>query len=189
MFSTFARLITGLNRGIGKVAAWIVIPLFLLLIFDVTMRYFAGRPMVWSAETAQLLFGVYGIIAGGYLLAERGHVNVDIIYGRLSRKRKATADLATCFLMFFFVGVLLWYGWQLAAESVGRLERSNSVWKPYIWPVKVFIPVAAILLLLQGLVRLVADIRVVMGLPVDERTYGKLPDEEEGEGTAEGAAR
>ncbi len=161
MLSTFARTITGLNRGIGKVAAWIVIPLFLLLLFDVAMRYFAGRPMVWSAETrAAPVRHLRASSRGGFLLAERGHVNVDIFYGRLSPRRKALADIATCFLMFFFVGVLLWYGWQLAAKSVGRLERSNSVWKPYIWPVKVFIPVAAILLLLQGLVRLVADIRV-----------------------------
>jgi TRAP-type mannitol/chloroaromatic compound transport system permease small subunit len=177
LFTVFARGITGLNRFIGKVAAWVVIPLFLLLISDVLMRYFVGRPMIWTAELAQLVFGVYAILGGGYLLAERGHVNVDIFYGNFSRKKKAAVDVATSVLFFLFVGVLLWQGWSLAADSVGSWERSNSAWKPYIWPAKVAIPVAAVLLLLQGVVRLVGDIRVLLELPVDPAVYGTQPEQ------------
>ena len=91
MFTTFARSVTRLNRWIGKFTAWIVVPLFLLLLCDVVMRYAAGRPLPWTAELAQLVFGIYGILAGGFLLAERGHVNVDILYGRFSPKKKARA--------------------------------------------------------------------------------------------------
>ena len=172
MFASFARAVTALNRWIGRLAAWVVIPLFLLLICDVVMRYFAGRPLIWTSETAQLVFAVYGIIGGGWLLAERGHVNVDIFYGTLSPRRKAVADLATCFLFLLFVGILLWQGWSLAMESFDKLERSNSVWKPQVWPVKFFVPLAALLLLAQGIVRIVADIRTVMGLPCPDEIYG-----------------
>ncbi|MGM0583626.1 MAG: TRAP transporter small permease subunit [Pseudomonadota bacterium] len=175
MLTSFARAVTGLNRLIGKIAAWGVIPLFLLLIADVLMRYFVGRPLIWTAELAQLLFGVYAIMGGGYLLAERGHVNVDIFYGEFSRKKKATTDVATSVLFFLFVGVLLWLGYEMASESVASLERSNSVWKPYVWPAKLCIPIAAGLLLLQGIVRLIGDIRVLMGLPVDDATFGAQP--------------
>jgi hypothetical protein len=38
--------------------------------------------------------------------------------------------------------------------------------------------VAGVLLLLQGIVRLTADIRILMGLPVDEETFGKLAGQE-----------
>lgn len=172
MFTSFARAITSLNRWIGRVAAWVVIPLFLLLLCDVVMRYFAGRPLIWTSEIAQLVFAVYGTLAGGWLLSERGHVNVDIFYGNFSRKKKATVDLATSFLFFLFVGVLLWQGWELAIEAYEKTERSNSVWKPQIWPVKFFIPLAALLLLAQGIVRLVADVRTLMGLPCPPDVYG-----------------
>tara|TARA_Y100000815_G_scaffold227633_1_gene216293 strand:- start:865 stop:1428 length:564 start_codon:yes stop_codon:yes gene_type:complete len=172
MFASFARAITSLNRWIGRIAAWVVIPLFLLLLCDVVMRYFAGRPLIWTSETAQLVFAVYGTIAGGWLLAERGHVNVDIFYGTFSPRRKAIADLSTCFLFLLFVGVLLWQGLDLAIESYEKLERSNSAWKPQIWFVKFFIPVSALLLFLQGIVRIVADVRVLMGLPVPDDVYG-----------------
>ena len=176
MWLGFLGGVTRLNRWIGRWASLAVLLIFALLLADVVMRYLVGRPATWSAEFATLIFGVYAIIGGGYLLAERGHVNVDIIYGSFSRRRKAAVDIATFFLFVLFIGVLLWQGLSLAAEAVEGWEWSNSVWKPYIWPVKCMIPISAILLLLQGIVRLTGDIRILMGLPVDEAIFGKQAD-------------
>lgn len=168
-----ARAITQLNNWIAFVAAWLIAPIFVLLMADVIMRYLVGSAAIWTAEFAQLIFGVYAVIGGGYLLAERAHVNVDIIYGRFSTARKAKIDLATSFLFFLFLGVLIWQGTDMAWESTAKLESSFSIWNPYIWPVKLAIPIAGVLLLLQGLVRIVSDVRTVMGLPNDPETFGK----------------
>lgn len=169
---SLARAITRLNRWIGKVTAWVILPIFALLIIDVAMRYAVGRPAVWTSELAQLVFGVYGVIGGGYLLAERAHVNVDIIYGKLTRKRKALIDVVTSVLFFMFMAVLMVQGTEMAWESAEKLETSQSIWNPPIWPVKLMIPIAGLLLLLQGIVRLISDIRVVLGLPADDDTFG-----------------
>ncbi|OWU86642.1 ABC transporter substrate-binding protein [Oceanicola sp. 22II-s10i] len=164
--------ITRLNRFIGKWASLAVLILFAFLLADVVMRYLVGQPTIWTAELATLIFGVYAIIGGGFLLAERGHVNVDIIYGAFSQKRKALIDIITYPLFILFVGVLLWQGWDIASESIADSERSNSIWKPYLWPTKIFIPIAAILLLLQGIVRLWSDIRVLQGKPIPDEIFG-----------------
>jgi TRAP-type mannitol/chloroaromatic compound transport system permease small subunit len=171
-----ARAITRLNRWIGAAVAWLILLIFVLLIVDVAMRYAVGRPSIWTSELAQLVFGFYAVIGGGYLLAERGHVNVDIFYGGFSRRRKALVDVATSVLFFLFVAVLLYQSSSMAYESVQKLETSQSIWHPQIWPVKVAIPVAGVLILLQGLVRLLSDIRVLMGLPSDEATFGVQSD-------------
>jgi TRAP-type mannitol/chloroaromatic compound transport system permease small subunit len=168
-----ARAITQLNIRVAIVASWLIAPIFFLLMADVIMRYVVGSAAIWTAEFAQLIFGVYAVIAGGYLLAERGHVNVDIIYGRFSGALKAKVDLATSCLFFLFLGVLLWQGTDMAWESTAKLETSSSIWNPYVWPVKLAIPIAGVLLLLQGFVRVVSDIRTVMGLPNDPDTFGK----------------
>ena len=168
----FARAVTRTNRAIGRWASLAVLVIFALLLADVVMRYLVGAPAIWTAELATLIFGAYAILGGGYLLAERGHVNVDILYGALSRKRKALADIVTWPLFAIFVGVLLWQGWEIAAEAVADMERSNSVWKAPLWPTKALIPVAATLLLLQGLVRLWSDIRVLRGRPIPEDVFG-----------------
>lgn len=171
-----ARAVTHLNRWIGRAVAWLILLIFALLIVDVAMRYLVGRPTIWTSETAQLVFGFYAVIGGGWLLAERGHVNVDIFYGRWSRRRKAWVDVLTSVLFFLFIAVLLYQGSSLAYESTQKFETSQSIWSPPIWPVKLAIPVAGVLLLLQGIVRLVSDIRVLMGLPADDDTFGTQAD-------------
>ncbi|NEW87962.1 ABC transporter substrate-binding protein [Rhodopseudomonas sp. WA056] len=168
-----ARAITRLNYWVAMVAAWLIAPIFVLLMADVIMRYVVGSAAIWTAELAQLVFGVYAVIGGGYLLAERAHVNVDIIYGRFSPAQKAKVDLATSLLFFLFMAVLIWQGTDMAWESAAKFETSSSIWNPPVWPVKLAIPVAGVLLLLQGLVRIVSDVRTVMGLPNDPDTFGK----------------
>jgi len=168
-----ARAITQVNLLIGKWASLAVFVIFALLLADVVMRYVVGRPAIWTAELATLIFGVYAIIAGGSLHAQRGHVNVDIFYGAFSSRRKAWVDVVTWPLFCAFVLVLLWQGFSMASESMADMERSNSIWKAPLWPTKAFIPIAAALLLLQGLVRLWRDIRVLRGLPVDPDIFGK----------------
>ena len=175
--SRLARSITRLNIWVAKLAAWLILPMFFLLMADVIMRYVVGSAAIWTAEFAQLIFGVYAVIAGGYLLVERAHVNVDIFYGKFSARRKAVADLATSFLMFLFLAVLIWQGTDMAWESAEKLERSNSIWNPHIWPVKVAIPVAGVLLLLQAFVRIASDIRTAMGLENDPEVFGKQADQ------------
>jgi TRAP-type mannitol/chloroaromatic compound transport system permease small subunit len=173
-----AGAVTRTNIWIGKVAAWLIVPMFLLLMADVTMRYVVGNAAIWTAEFAQLIFGAYAVIAGGYLLVERAHVNVDIFYGKFSRVHKAIVDLATSFLFFLFLFVLIWQGIDMAWDSAAKFERSSSLWNPHIWPVKIVIPVAGVLLLLQGLVRLASDARTVMGLENDPDTFGKQATDE-----------
>lgn len=173
-----AGAITRLNIWVASIAAWLIVPMFLLLMADVIMRYVVGSAEIWTAEFAQLIFGVYAVICGGYLLVERAHVNVDIIYGRFSRVAKAKVDLATSLLFFLFLGVLIWQSADMAWESAEKLERSSSIWNPHIWPVKLAIPIAGILLLLQGLVRIASDIRTVMGLENDPAIFGKQATDE-----------
>ena len=186
---SIARAVTQTNRFIGRWVSLAVLIIFAFLFADVVLRYLFGAPAIWTAELATLIFGAYAILGGGYLLAERGHVNVDILYGRLSRKRKALVDIVTFPLLLLFVGILLWQGWEIAAESIADLERSNSVWKAPLWPTKALIPVAAILLLLQAIVRLWSDIRVLRGLPVPEDVFGvpATPSDTEAEKRAEPA--
>ena len=174
-----ARAITVTNAWIGRVMSYVVLILFLLLLSDVVMRYLTQSPIVWSAEASKLIFGVYAIIGGGYLLARRDHVNVDLFYANFSTRTKAIVDIVTSVLFFLFIGVLISESWSLAADSVERLEVSyETTWRPYIWPSKCMIVVAAVLLMLQGIIKLIADIMIVAGVPVDESAFGPLREDE-----------
>ena len=175
--TAFARSITTVNAWIGRTVSYVVLLLFILLLSDVIMRYLTESPISWSAQASRLIFGVYAIIGGGYVLARREHVNVDLFYGNFSPRKKAIVDIATSFLFFLFLGVLLKESWSLAAGSIARWEVSyETTWRPPIWPSKSMIVVAAALLFLQGVVKLIADVMIVMGIPVDESAFGPLRD-------------
>lgn len=182
--TALARMITGLNLWISRILSPVVLILFLLLLGDVVMRYVQERPIAWSAEASKLIFGVYAILAGGWVLARRQHINVDLFYGAFSRKRKAGVDVATSFLFFLFVGVLLRESFLLAWESVESWEVSyETTWRPWIWPSKCMIVVASLLMLLQGIVKLTADVAILVGVEVDETAFGPLHDGGEGKET------
>lgn len=180
----FARAVTTLNRWLARGLSLAVLALFALLLSDVVLRYAVQAPMVWSAELATLIFGVYAILGGGYLLARRQHVNVDLIYAGMPRRARALTDVITSALFFLFVLVLLVESWGMAADSISRWERSFlSTWRPYVWPFKALIPVAAILLLLQGVVKLIADLMILAGVEPDPEAFGPItePDDASGE--------
>lgn len=179
MLTQAARSITSLNTWIGRTFSYVVLILFILLLGDVAMRYLQESPIAWSSQASRLLFGVYAIIGGGYVLARHDHVNVDLFYAAFSKRKKAIVDITTSILFFLFVGVLLKESFWLAVDSTTRLEVSyETVWRIPLWPSKIMIVVAASLLMLQGIVKLIADIMIVMGITVDETAFGPIKDDD-----------
>lgn len=157
--------VTWFNGWVGRLTAYLVLPMFALLLMEVVFRYVLRAPSIWTGELSQLIFGVYALMGGGYLLAQKGHVSVDIFYASYTRRTQARVDVATSFLFFLFVGVIVWQGSSLAYDSITRLETSHSAWNPPIWPVKLMIPVAAFLLLLQGIAKFLDDVMIATGRP------------------------
>jgi TRAP-type mannitol/chloroaromatic compound transport system permease small subunit len=99
---------------------------------------------------------------GAYVYAVDGHVNVDIFHGRLSPRKKAVVDLITAPFFFFFVFIMFWFGGKFALNAWGFKETLSSAWGPPIYPVKTVIPVAAGLLLLQGLARFIRNLHLAV---------------------------
>jgi TRAP-type mannitol/chloroaromatic compound transport system permease small subunit len=167
ILKAFLKFITAVNIRVGNLLSYFLFLFFVLLLVEVILRYFFNSPTVWANELAQMLFGAYAILAGGYILCTGGHVNVDILYSRLSIKSKAGLDVFTSLLFFLFSGMLLIYGGSLAWDSLARFEHSQSAWNPPLYPAKLMIPLAALLLILQGLAKLIRDILILFDIDLD----------------------
>jgi len=164
ILKAFLKFIDAVNEKVGNLLSYFLFFFFVLLLMEVILRYFFNSPTVWANELAQMLFGAYAILAGGYILRTGGHVNVDILYSRLSRKQRAVLDIVTSSLFFLFCGMLLVYGGSLAWDSLARFEHSQSAWNPPLYPAKLMIPLAALLLMLQGLAKLIRDILILCNI-------------------------
>lgn len=152
------NFIDSLNDRVGRILSYGVFFMFVLVLIEVIRRYFFNSPTVWGNELTQLIFGAYVILSGGYILRHGGHVNVDIFYSQLSDRWKAVVDIVTFVVFFLFSGIMLIYGSSFALESLTTYEHSQSAWNPPIYPFKLMIPLAALLLLLQGLTKLIRDV-------------------------------
>ncbi len=179
----FSRGIDGMNRVIGLIVMYSVFVLMGILLWSSISKTFF-LPSLWTLETAQFAMVAYYMLGGPYALLSGGHVRMDLLYGEWSLRRKATIDVITVFFLIFYLSVLL-YGalgstayslgyWGKApleffaglitgSEEIGRLERSSTAWRPYIWPIKAIMIVGLFLMLLQALSELIKDIARAIG--------------------------
>ncbi|MFW6334710.1 MAG: TRAP transporter small permease subunit, partial [Desulfosalsimonas sp.] len=154
----FVSAVNAVNDWVGENLAYILFGFFLLILLQVIMRYVFNAPTAWAGELSQMLFGAYAVLSGGHILRTGGHVNVDILYSRMLQKTRAAVDIITSTLFFLFCGMVLIYGGSMAMDSLGRLETSGSAWDPPVYPFRIMMPLAAVLLLLQGLAKLIVDV-------------------------------
>ncbi len=150
------------NELLGKAISYLIVVLIGVIFYEIFVRYLFNSPTIWAHEISQMIYGVYVILLGGYLQQRGGHVNVDILYHRFTPRTRAIIDLFTWLLFFCFSGVLLVKGWEMAWDSFLYRETDSTAFAPPIYPLKMMIPLGALLLLLQGLVRYIADLRLAI---------------------------
>jgi TRAP-type mannitol/chloroaromatic compound transport system permease small subunit len=142
-----------LNKSIGHAFAWCIVILTLGVSYEVFVRYALRDPTSWAFDLSYILYGAMFLMCGAYTLSRGGHVRADIFYRRWSPRTQGGLELVLYFL-FYFPGVmaLVIAGWGYGTESFAIREVSvNSPVGVPIWPLKMLIPAAGVLLTLQGI--------------------------------------
>jgi len=152
--------IDGLSEWSGRVTAVLIVPMVLSLVYEVVARYAFTAPTIWAYDVTYMLYGTFFMLGAAYTLRRQGHIRTDLLYAGWSVRRQGWTD-AACYLVLFFPGMLalLWVGWEFFAKSFGQGERVvTSPWMPVVYPFKFVIPLAALLLLLQGAAEFVRSV-------------------------------
>jgi TRAP-type mannitol/chloroaromatic compound transport system permease small subunit len=147
------RIIDGLAKWSGRLFCWLVVPLVAGLTYEVIARYVFHAPTIWAYDVAYMLYGTHFMLGAAYTLYKGGHIRTDIFYQNWSVRARGAVD-ALLYLFLFFPGIALffWMGLQEALHSWDIREVSDaSPWRPVIYPFKAVIPLALLLLMIQGL--------------------------------------
>jgi len=136
----------------GRISAYLLIPGTLVLVYEVTMRYLFQAPTIWAHGVSQRIFAVYLMIGAAYVLQQKGHIRMDMLYNRFSPRIQAIVDLMASPLIFIIVFTLLWFGSNFFLRSFTIMEVDETPLHGAVWPVKFFVPVTGFLLLLQAVV-------------------------------------
>jgi TRAP-type mannitol/chloroaromatic compound transport system permease small subunit len=146
-----------LSTWLGQAFSWLIVALTLLITWEVFSRYVLGKPHAWAFDIMIMMYGTLFMMAGAYTLSKNGHVRGDVLYSFFMPRTQATVDLVL-YVLFFIPGVvaLAWAGYVYAGESWAINEHSNITSDgPAVYPFKTVIPIAGLMLLLQGFVEMV----------------------------------
>jgi len=146
----FADWIDILNERVGYVVSFLILPMTLISVIEVVLRYVFNRPTIWAWDTNMMLLGALTVMAGGYAFLKEGHVAMDAFVSRMSLRSRAVTALITSLLFFFGIGILAWQSGLAAWDSFLMREEVNSIWRPPLYPLKMLWPIGVLLLLLQG---------------------------------------
>jgi TRAP-type mannitol/chloroaromatic compound transport system permease small subunit len=167
MLARFCAAIDRVNTWVARFWGASIVVVTIAILYEVVARGWFGQATVWANETTVYLSAVTYLLGGGYALLKRGHVRIDLIYGMLAGRPKMVADLISFVCFAVYVGALVWVGTEMAWTSFLQSEGTGTPWNPPIWPVKMAIPIAGLLLLLQGIANLVRELGI---LPEVEQT-------------------
>jgi TRAP-type mannitol/chloroaromatic compound transport system permease small subunit len=140
------------SEWVGVAVAWLIVPLVVAVAWEVVSRYVFAAPTVWSFDITYMLYGAMFMLGAAYALRVGAHIRTDFFYERWSMRTRGVID-SVAYLVFFFPGIalFLWVGWDEAwyAYEIGETSEQTP-WRPALWPLKAAVPLAAALLLLQG---------------------------------------
>lgn len=157
----FLHFVDSLSVWVGKCFAWCIVVLTFATCYEVFVRYVLNAPTVWAFDMSVQMYGSLFVMAGAYALAQDAHVRGDVLYRLMSQRAQATIDLVL-YIIFLLPAVfaLTWYGYGFAADSWFYKEVSwSSPARIQIYFFKTLIPVAGVLIFLQGLAE---SIRCIM---------------------------
>lgn len=161
----FAALTDRLCDVIGKAVAWLTLGMVLITFVIVALRYLFDSGYIWMQESVIWMHGLVFLLAAAYTLRQDEHVRVDIFYRRMPATGRAWVDLlGTLFLLVPSMLFVLITSIDFVAQSWRVFETSSeSGGLPGLYLLKSAIPVAALLLLIQGAALAVRALVVILG--------------------------
>jgi TRAP-type mannitol/chloroaromatic compound transport system permease small subunit len=136
----------------GRIFAWMIVPLMAGTTYEVIVRYAFNAPTIWAYDLSYMLYGAHFMLGAAYTLLKGGHIRTDIFYQNWSTRTQGWVDFLL-YLFLFFPGMFFffWMGSHEGLHSLQIWERSDaSPWRPVVWPLKMVLPVTALLILVQG---------------------------------------
>lgn len=128
-----------------------------LLVFIAAVMRFAGTPLIWSVDMAQLLFIWLCFVGAARAMRRHAHLGVDLVVAALPMRARLWLELVLAVIALGFLGMLAWQGWTLTTMNTARVFGDSGL--PY-WLVTVAVPVGSVHLagsVISNMVRALRD--------------------------------
>jgi TRAP-type mannitol/chloroaromatic compound transport system permease small subunit len=162
----FVHAVDAVNKVVGTFSMYLVFLMIGILLYEPIARNLFGVSSIWSVEMAQFTMAAYYLLGGGVSKLLRGHVRMDLLYGRWSDKKKATVDIFTGLFMMFYLVFLLYGAYSSIEYAVMYGQKNRSAWAPYMAPIKIIMGTGVLLMLLQAIATFFKDLAKARGVKI-----------------------
>ena len=160
-----ARLIDSVNERIGKLAGWFGLAAVIVCTINAIFRYTVNMSSNAWLELQWYLNAVMFLLVAGYALKRNDHVRIDVIAGRLSLRAQAWIDILGGLLALLPTTLIIaWFSWPSLVNSWEINEYSSDPGGLIRWPMRLLIPIAFVLLALQGVAEIVKRAAFLKGM-------------------------
>jgi TRAP-type mannitol/chloroaromatic compound transport system permease small subunit len=151
-FYALIRAIDRFSDLTGKLISLSMLWLVVTISYECFSRYLLNSPTIWVLESSYMTNGAAFMLGCAYALHKGAHVRTDMLWEKFSERRKGWIDLVS-YLVFFYPTLITlmlisvddaWYSFQIHELS------EQTPWRPILWPFRAAIPLAALLLMIQG---------------------------------------
>ena len=159
-----SRLIDAMSEAIGKLVMWLLLAAVVISAGNAIMRKAFDMSSNAYLEIQWYLFAAVFMLGAGYVMLRNGHVRIDFISGKLSRRTNAIVDAAG--IVIFVIPlclILVNLSWPVFERSWTSGEMSQNAGGLIRWPVQLLIPVGFALLALQAVSELIKRVAFIMG--------------------------
>jgi TRAP-type mannitol/chloroaromatic compound transport system permease small subunit len=175
-----SRLIDWVNEWIGRLAMWLVLATVLISAGNAIMRKAFNIGSNAYLEIQWYLFAAVFMLGAAYVFLHNGHVRIDFLSSRLSKRTNAIIDsLGIVIFMIPLCVILIDLSWPFFMRTYLSGEMSENAGGLIRWPVVLLIPVGFAVLLMQGVSELIKRVAFLVGARSEPFTYGHDKSAEE----------
>jgi len=159
----FVRSVDKINTVVGIFSMYLVFMMIAILLYEPVARNLFGISSIWAVEMAQFTMAAYYLLGGGFSMLLKGHVRMDLLYGRWPEKKQAKVDAVTSLFLIFYLVFLLYGAYSSIEYAVMYGQKNRSAWAPYMAPIKIIMGTGVLLMLLQAIATFFRDIAKARG--------------------------
>ncbi len=147
-----------ISIGISRVAMFLIALIVCIMFYEVVMRYVFERPTLWVNEMSLWTAGGVYLLAGLYVMQQRGHIRIFILYDMVPRNWQRVFDTISAVLICLFAAAIIWGGFNEAYAKLMRWETFGTAWDPPIpATMKPLVLVTVTLIAIQTVMNLIVD--------------------------------
>jgi C4-dicarboxylate transporter, DctQ subunit len=158
--SRIDQFVFRLESALTLVGGITIFLLVLLAVINALGRWLFNHPVSGYVDWVEQFMAIFAFAGIAYCQREGGHIRMDILLRQMHGRAQWLAEWVSTFFMLLITGVLIFGSWLHFWRAFNNGDSSMDIGLP-IWPAKLIVPFALVMLAVRLIIQLWAYSRAL----------------------------